>query len=277
MNHEPIKGKLPILISLLILTLASMWLLGRCSHSNEATISNRYQRPGGDTIAVAIELSPTSYAFSGDSATGFDYEMLRDIAKIHNLPIDFHPFAPIDYALEGLNTGRFDVVIANIPASTELKDQFLLTDDVFVDRQVLVRMKNDTIDSIDSTIPPQMSILRDTVWIAESSPYRKRLSNLAKELGDTIYIMSDPDYSAEQLVLLTALGEIKQAVVNESVAKRLAADYPQIDISTPVSLSQLQPWIVAADRPELRDSLNAWIDQYKQTDAYHTLMEKYHR
>lgn len=271
MNPKPIKGKLPILISLLILVLSSMWLLDRCSRSNEKSIANSFAHPEGDTIAVAIEMSPTSYYFSGDSALGFDYEMMKAIAEKHGLNIVFQPFAPIDYALDGLRKGDFDVVIATLPASGSLQKEFLATNDVFVDRQVLVRRKDDSNDSI----PLQIKLLQDTVWITDSSPYRDRISNLASEMGDTIYVKSDPDYSAEQLVILTALGEIKQAVVNETVAKRIAADYPQVDISTPVSLSQFQPWLLQQGKAELRDSLNVWIEQYKDTPDYQKLTEKY--
>lgn len=274
MNPQPIKGKLPVLIALLILVLSSMWLLGRCSRSNESSIANQFNRPSGDTLVVAIELSPTSYAFIGDSAMGFDYEMLRDIAAAHNLPIVFHPFAPMDYALEGLDKGDFDMVVATMPASSKLQQDFLLTDDVFLDRQVLVRQK-DSIASDTADMPPQMRMLGDTVWITASSPFRDRLVNLSHELGDTIYISSDPEYSAEHLVLLTALGEIKQAVVNEAVAKKIADSYPNVDISTPVSLSQFQPWIVRSDKETLRDSLNSWIRQFKETPEYTRLVEKY--
>ena len=274
MNPQPIKGKLPILISLLILVLSGMWLLSRCSHTNERSIANQFTRPTGDTIAVAIEMSPTSYFFSGDTAVGFDYEMLNAIAKAHDLNLIFQPFVPVDYALDGLKKGQFDVVVATLPASSSLQNDFLSTDEVFVDRQVLVKLKDNTADSIETT-PSQFKLLKDTVWITDSSPYRERIRNLSSELGDTIYIMSDPEYNAEQLVILTALGEIKQAVVNETIAKRIAQDYPQIDISTPVSLSQFQPWLLPQNKSDLRDSLNCWIEQFKQTPEYSKLTEKY--
>ena len=274
MNPQPIKGKLPILISLLILVLSGMWLLSRCSHTNERSIANQFTRPTGDTIAVAIEMSPTSYFFSGDTAVGFDYEMLNAIAKAHDLNLIFQPFVPVDYALDGLKKGQFDVMVATLPASSSLQNDFLSTDEVFVDRQVLVKLKDNTTDSTETT-PSQFKLLKDTVWITDSSPYRERIRNLSSELGDTIYIMSDPEYNAEQLVILTALGEIKQAVVNETIAKRIAQDYPQIDISTPVSLSQFQPWLLPQNKSDLRDSLNRWIEQFKQTPEYSKLTEKY--
>lgn len=277
MNPQPIKGKLHILLALLILVLAAMWALGRCSRTNDSSITNRFIRPGGDTIVAAIEISPTSYAFSGDSAIGFDYEMLRDIAAEHGLHIVFQPFAPVDYALRGLKNGDFDMAIASIPSSSELDSEFLLTNDIYIDRQVLVTRKDTTQTDEHDATPPQLKILGDTVWIADSAPFRQRLINLSHELGDTIFIESLPEYSAEHLVLLTALGEIKQAVVNESVARRMAADYPMVDISTPISLAQFQPWIVAKGHEALRDSLNTWIDSYKTTDRYRQLSERYLR
>ncbi len=276
MNPQPIKGKLPILMALLILVLAFMWMLGRCSRANEHAIGQQFSRPDGDTLVVAIEISPTSYTFSNDSIAGFDYEMLKDIAEEHGLNVVFQPFVPVDYALNGLKKGDFDMVVATLPSSSDLGAEYLLTDDVFIDRQVLVTRKNDA-EADSSATPPQFRILGDTVCIAESSPFRQRLANLSHELGDTIYVKSSPDYSAEHLVLLTALGEIKQAVVNESVARRLAAEYADVDISTPISLSQFQPWIVSSSHEVLRDSLNRWIQDYKATERYQQLTDKYLR
>ncbi len=271
--NVPIRGKLPVLLALLALTLVSMWLLGRCSH-NRPSLAPEYIRPTGDTISIAIELSPTGYTFSGDSVSGFNYEMLCAISEKHGLPIVFCPFAPIDFALKGLREGKYDMLAATLPASLDLKNEFLLTDDIIVDRQVLVRLKTDSLP--DAWInAPQLAMLRDTVWIMDSSPYHERLSNLSQELGDTIFVMSDPDYNSEQLVLLTALGEIKQTIVNESVARSIARDYPELDISTPISLSQFQPWVVANNRPELRDSMNVWIREFKQTPEYALLLKKY--
>ena len=94
-------------------------------------------------------------------------------------------------------------------------------------------------------------------------------------MGDTIYIESKPGLTSEHLVILTATGEIKQAVVNETVARRLGAKYPDIDISTPISLNQFQPWMLNKDKSALRDSLNVWIAEFKQTPEYKELVSKY--
>lgn len=266
---------MPLLVALLALTLAAMWMLSRCSRPAPSGIANTYRRPGGDTIAVAIELSPASYAFSGDTVTGFDYEMLRDIGRIHGVDFDFHPFVPLAYALDGMRDGRFDMAVATVPASASIGREFPLTQEAFVDRQVLVRRSGAVADSAGTSTPGVVSLLGDTVWVPASSPFRERLVNLGRELGDTIYVRSAPGYTPEHLVMLTALGEIRQAVVNEKVAAVMARAYPQLDYSTEVSLNQFQPWIVAPGREALRDSLNSWMTSYKASPAYARLMDKY--
>ncbi len=275
MKTEPIKGKMPVLVGLLIIVLALMWFAERCSISHKGSIADVYSRPGGDTVAIAIEMSPMTYTFSGDSAVGFEYEVMKAIARRHNLPVVFQPFAPLEYAFDGLHKGDFDMVIASVPSTKKISDVFLLTDDIYLDRQVLVTRKDSTGDTTATGIPAQMRLLGDTVWAADASPTGSRLRNLSHEMGDTIYVESKPSLTSEHLVILTATGEIKQAVVNEAVARRLAEQYPNIDISTPISLSQFQPWMLNKDKAALRDSLNVWIAEFKQTPEYCRLADKY--
>jgi len=72
---------------------------------------------------------------------------------------------------------------------------------------------------------------------------------------------------------LTASGEIERAVVDEKTARRLAADYPMLDVSVPVSFNQFQSWAVGC--PALRDSLNVWLDEFRRTSAYDSLLVRY--
>ena len=74
---------------------------------------------------------------------------------------------------------------------------------------------------------------------------------------------------------MTALGNIPRAVVNENIARHLTAEYPQLDISVPISLNQFQVWAVAPGDSILLDSVNSWLLQFKQTAAYDSLTTRY--
>ena len=272
MNTKKVRGLMPVIAAIVILVLGVAGMVRRCSHTSLNT-SASFAKAGGDTLTVAIEMSPLSYTLRNDTAEGFDYSILRAIGAEHHIIFDFYPTSNIDAAFMGLKNGDYDIVVASVPATNALKEHFLLTDAVYLDKQVLVQRR----DSIGGKGPvdSQIRLLHDTVWVADGSPYRTRLRNMSRELGDTIYIESPARHSSEHLAILTALGEVKQAVVNEAVARKIAADYPILDVSTPISFNQLQCWAVAPADSVLLDSLNHWLREFKQTPRYRQLLDKY--
>ncbi|MCM1163752.1 MAG: transporter substrate-binding domain-containing protein [Muribaculaceae bacterium] len=225
-----------------------------------------YQPAGGDTISVAIAYSPMSLYRYGDSITGFNYEMMRGMAAEYGDNVKFFPVATVDEALEKLRQGCFDVVMADIPMFASGKEHYLFTKPVYTDRQVLVGR-----DTIASTL----DLAGKDVWVAAGSPAVSRLENLSREIGDSIHVHVSQEYSAEQLVILTAKGEIPRAVVNQEVARRLSEHYPDIRISDNISFSQFQSWILDQRSKALLDTLDSQIERYKQTPAYHALTEKW--
>ena len=74
---------------------------------------------------------------------------------------------------------------------------------------------------------------------------------------------------------MTALWGKKQAVINERVAEAMAKDYPDVDISTDISFTQFQSWIVSNKRPEMRDSIDKCIKEIKLTPEYKELEKRY--
>lgn len=268
-----IQKLLPVLLGVVLAILIVTGIFRRCSEDGGSRIVSEFVRPSGDTLSVAIEMSPLSYFLSNDTAQGYDYDMLRDISSRHNVPMVFHPFTRLDDALNGLENGTYDLVAASLPATTALKERFRLTEPVYLDKQVLVQRRDTSTGA--PAITSQEQLLKDTLWIAEGSPFITRLQNMSNELGDTIHVISEKDYSPEHLAILTALGEVKQAVVNEEVARRIAKDYPVLDISTPISFNQFQTWAVAPRDSVLADSLDSWLKAFKETPAYTQLRAKY--
>jgi len=250
------KGNLFILLLALVMVALLMAMLGQCSRKQESPFFKEYVKSGGDTLDVAIEMAPGIYVVSGDSVSGRDYAMLSRMSVDIGRPVKFHPFVPLRHALDGLKQGRYDLVAASLPATAYLRDSFLLTEPVYLDREVLVQLR----DSAQSPrITSQLQLAADTVWLAADSPFAGRIANLSQEIGDTIYVRQSPEYSAEHLVILVAKGKIRLAVVNEDIARRMLPDYPGLDASTPVSFTQFQSWALRKDNILLADTINAWI------------------
>ena len=249
-----------------------MFSIKQCSSPIEK--NERYIRAGGDTINVAIEISPLSLSMSSDTISGFYYDVLNLIADKCDVKFKLHQFVPLNFALDKLNEGLFDIVVADIPSTTSLKAEYLLTEPLFVDHQVLVQRKNKLTG--DPAISNLHKLAYDSIWVVKNSPFKERISNLTEELGcDTIYVIESENYSSEQLLILTALGEIKQAVVNANTAKAMICDYPQLDVNTQISFNQFQVWVLRKDNKELCSRFNDWIKVVKETDEFRQLEIKY--
>lgn len=271
MNNKIMKCRLAAAVIVAITVLSAIGILRRCS-TTSSTLANDYVKPSGDTLSVAIEMSPLTYTLHNDTAEGFDYEILRRITSAHGRVARFYPVSELETAFQGLYDGQFDLLVASMPSTNALKKYFSLTDAVYIDKQVLVQRGD---SSATGFISSQEQLMGDTVWISEGSPFRTRLANMTRELGGSIHIATKAGYSAEHLAIMTAIGEIPRAVVGEAVARRLAPDYPDLNYSTPISLSQFQCWAVAPGDSTLLDSLNTWLGEFKTTPAFERLAEQY--
>ena len=176
----------------------------------------------------------------------------------------FHPIVTLSRGLEGLNDSTYDVLVAQFPTTVDGRERYLFTNPIYIDKQVLVQRAQ-------NGIKRHFQLAGDTVWVVKGSPMKERIEGLSREIGDTIHVMTDPTYGAEQLLLRVAAGEIKYAVVNQSIARIMAEKVPGLDISIDISLSQFQAWVLRKNNQALCDSLNRWIDAAK---ANHDLFEQ---
>ncbi len=239
----------------------------RHMHTSGNGAGYEYQRGRGDTINVAIAYSPMSLYRYADTLGGFNYEMLRDMGKMYGDRFKFYPVASVSESLDELERGKYDILVADIPVTASLKERFRFSEPVYTDRMVLV--------SRDTTITSPLGLAGEEVWVVAGAPSVERLENLSREIGDSIDIRDTHTYTAEQLVMLVSAGEIPRAVVNRAVAERMLAEYPEVKISTHISFSQFQSWIMNKNSATLADTIDAQIGRFKQTPEYQSLIEKF--
>ena len=180
-----------------------------------------------------------------------------------------------DKRLEGLATGEFDVIAYGILATSELKDSLLLTTPIVLNKQVLVQRK--AISPTDSLfVKSQLDLAGKTLHVVKGSPSILRIRNLGNEIGDTIYIKEIDKYGSEQLISLVAHGDIDYAVCDDSIARAVADSLPQIDINTDISFTQFYSWGVSKQSPVLLDSLNSWLQTFRNSDEFKSIYRKYY-
>jgi membrane-bound lytic murein transglycosylase MltF len=114
-----------------------------------------------------------------------------------------------------------------------------------------------------------------TLYVPENSPFLLRLRNLAKEIGDSIYIKHIPNYEAEQLIILVAKGDIDFAVTDEWTARKAQKYFPEIDIQTAIGFTQPEAWALRKNSPELLQVMNNFINSQVESGKIDKLYQKY--
>ncbi|MDD7717282.1 MAG: transporter substrate-binding domain-containing protein [Bacteroidales bacterium] len=275
-NEKMKSGRLGLYVALLVGALVVMVLLRNCG-GGEIPLqpgADNVSKSGGDTLDVAIEYSPISYYTYADTLGGLDYDLLRMVSKRMGQPMKFHSVVTLSKALEELDRGTYDLLAGQFPSTTEAQEKYLFTDDVFLDKQVLVQRK----DAKGGTaVKSQLDLAGKTVWIVKDSPMRERVEALSREIGDTIHIQTENSYGPEQLFLKVVTGEINYAVINSHIAHQLAKKYAdKVDVSRDISFSQLQSWVLKKGNTDLCKKINEQIKAIKADSlAYSTLLHRY--
>lgn len=240
-------------VVLLVVSVGLMFTLKNCRRFPDPA---RESTGEGDTLRVAMQYAPGSFYISGDTLAGRDYEALSRLG----MPFKIFPITNPAEGLNGLKEGRYDVVVADMPQTADSAGEYLFTAPVYLDRQVLVQRLSAS-DSVPAITSP-LQLREQTVVVAKDSPMASRLEHLEREIGGDINLV-ERDATSERLLIELALGadSVPLVVANAGLAAEVAAEYPQLDFSVAVSLTQFQPWILRRDRTVLRDTLNARLSR----------------
>jgi membrane-bound lytic murein transglycosylase MltF len=226
-------------------------------------------------LNIVTDYNSIGYFISGYSVAGFQYEMIRALEKEWGIQVAIFIENALDDNLNGLNSQRYDIIARPIPVTAVLRDLFAFTQPIVLNKQVLVQRKSMYNNDIEP-IRRHLDLARKTIHVSENSPVILRIDNLANEIGDTIYIEQSNIYETEQLVMLVASGEIDFTVSDERTARQLAENFPEIDIETDISFTQIESWAVRKDSPVLLDSLNAWLTRFRETDEFKRIYNRYY-
>ena len=228
----------------------------------------------GELNAVT-DYNSIGYYVSGDTARGFQLEMMQALEKEWGIKVNLFLENSLEENLRGLFEERYDLVARGIPVNTALRERIAFTIPITLNKQVLVQRKAAYNEGVEP-VRQHLDLAKKSIHVARDSPAILRVNNLAHEIGDTIFIVEDPTYEVEQLVMMVAAGDIDFTVCDEKVASRLARAMPEIDIETDVSFTQLESWAVRDSSPVLLDSLDNWLSRFKTTGKFRQIEESYH-
>lgn len=263
-----------VLLVVVLLTMAQLLLLRRQANTDGPRDFPEIRQEG--VLRIAMEYSPTDYFIVGDSVLGFQYELCLAISSLAGIEIQTRLETSLATCFDLLSDRQVDVIAQNIPVTTDNKEEFLFTDPIVLNQQVLIQRKADK-GKEDGLIRNQLDLAGKTLYIPKDSPAKLRLRNLEREIGDTIYIVEDEIYSAEQLIIMVAKGDIDYAVCDQHIAAYMEKQLPEIDDQTKISFTQFQSWAVRKESVALLDSLNHWLGQVKESGLYDRIFKRYYK
>lgn len=272
------RKRLYLYLLLLIVAIVAMILLWKSLKGSGTTslLPRDYNEiMASGELSVVTDYNSIGLYVSGDTLQGFQREMLLALEKEWGIRVNLFLENSLEENLEGLRAMRYDLIARNIPVNVQLKDSFAFTIPLTLNKLVLVQRKPEYNDSIEP-IRQHLDLAKRTIHVSGDSPAMLRLNNLSHEIGDTIFIVENRTYEAEQLVMMVASGDIDFTVCDEKMATRLANILPEIDIETDISFTQLESWAVRKDAVVLLDSLNSWLGRFKATTTFRQIYQKYY-
>ena len=231
--------------------------------------------------ALTVHSQSGYFLYKGKSM-GFEYELLQNFAKSIGVKFKVVKVKDMDEMIPMLKRGEGDIIAHGLTVTNERKREISFTNYYNLTHQVLVQrkpnkwwqMRQDHIDKI--LVKDVVELIGDTVSVRKESAYYERIGNLIKELGDTIYVdIVDGSYDTEGIIKMVSEGTIKYTIADNNIAEINKSFYSNLDISTPVSLSQRIAWSVRKDSPELKNSINKWIKEIKRSGYYNIIYKKY--
>lgn len=227
--------------------------------------------------------SPTGYFLYKGQTMGFEYEMLERLATVIDVDLEIVVARNVDSVIPMLQRGDGDIIALGYTITNERKEAVSFTNPYLITHQSLVQKKPDNwgkmnLDKINKHLVKDIvDLIQDTVSVRIESSYYQRLIDLSSELGDTIFIDTIPgDITDEEAIKMVANGEIKYTVADHNIAMVYASSLTDIDVGTPISLSQRLAWAVRKSSPLLLDTINKGLKKFKNTADYNIIYKKYY-
>lgn len=239
-------------------------------------------RTEGVLRAVTI-YSGTSYFLYKGQPMGFDYDLLVKLSDYLELELEIAIARDMDELIKMVKRGEVDLIAAGMTMTEDRSEKVAFTEELYLTHQVLVQKMPDNWYQLNyqnarkKLVKNPVELIGDTITVRSTTAYYPRLLNLQEEIGGSFFIdTTNGNAPTEKLIEMVAKGEAKMTVADENIAKMNAAFYPILDISVDLSFSQRVGWAVRPGSPELLDTINSWIHQFKEKVDYHVIYDKYY-
>ena len=228
-----------------------------------AKLEKKHQRPRSDTISVCLFYHAADYFVYQGSVIGFQYDMLKQLEKDFQRPVDITIESDPEKMFLTALSNQYDIVCFDFDKANYIPFYIDISEPVAYTYPVLIMRKKDpAYDSLPHIVNT-------------SAKYYNKLDFSLLNNPSSWTIQHNPDLAIEDLMEMLVDKQIDYAVCNYNEAITLMPFYTQLTIGPRVGENFPRTWILNQHNSRLNDSINRWLTDFKETNKYQSLCEKY--
>jgi len=212
----------------------------------------------------------TYYLWQGE-LLGFEYELIKQFAKQHDLRIEVVIPPDREQLMDWLRQGKGDIIAASLSVTEQRRQERGISFTRHYNKvsEVLVGQKN------EAPITDLQQLAGRSIAVRKSSAYWQTLQPLLETVPGLKIITVDEELETEQIIAKVADGEYDLTVADEHL---LAIELTwRDDLQALYTLTQQQPhgWAIRSNNPELLNSLNTYLKKEYRGLNFNVTYNKY--
>ncbi|MDO4461906.1 MAG: transglycosylase SLT domain-containing protein [Bacteroidia bacterium] len=213
-------------------------------------------------LRVVTNYNSVDFMMHKGQQIGYQYELAKTYANERGLTLEIDACNDPKEARTRLADGKADIWAASLLVDTisEWSKDLLYTSAYA--QSCIVLVSNERQES-----------LPDSIWVQEGTFEEEVALSVADTLGWVV--VSEPNYSVEQIVQLVGEREIRCTLAPETIARANAWYYPTLDCSIKLTDKRDMSWVTRSSSPMLADDLSNWIKSFRKTSKFRHIYRKY--
>lgn len=218
-------------------------------------------------IRAAVDNNSTGYYIYRGRRMGYEYELLRDLAKRLKVQLHLVLVSDINDAFDYLEDGKVDIIAMNLVKNEERQNRAEFTLPLGKMNTVLVGRKS------SGKVESWSDLEGDTIVVRQGSIYKSQLCAVKDSMKVQFTVLESPDHE-ETLIDKVVQDEIKWTIADQNIAQANGTYYDGLDISWNVEKAGEVSWVVRNNSPQLLSTVNTWMED-KQKRFIPDLYAKY--
>ncbi len=265
-RRVPVRAKVFLLLAGIVLTLLFFPALGDQPGLDEHLLPLSLVP---NQLTVLTRNIPTAYYIGPEGATGFEYDLVRDLARHLKLKLKIVVVSSIREILAEMAAGKADLAAGGLTRTPERMRHFIFGPDYLSVRQQVVYRKG-------SRHPRNLEELQafSPLVLARSS-YVEQLVKLKKRYPGLHWRTTDK-FSTDQLLEKVWQRRLALTISDSNILDINRRFYPELRAAFPLSPRQPLAWIVNARLPRLKREVFRWFKEFKRQGRLAEINERYY-